>query len=121
MVARDLREPAAARDGGYHLPGVYAATLMRVCEDECKDELGPYAALADDWRGYLRDHDEAMAKAAKLFEERLRAGQPVTVMSWQLGNHDVRLPRGVFPGYRGSFKVTPDDVVTPSGRKPDGA
>jgi hypothetical protein len=113
MVARDLKEPSGvARDGGYHLPGIYAATLRTLCEEECENEIGgPYAALADDWRGYLRDHEAGMAKAAALFEERLQAGQPVVALDYQLGNHDVRLPRGAWPGVH-RFRVTADDVVS---------
>ena len=94
------------------MPGIYRATLRRVCEDGCLDELGPYAALADDWRGYLRDHDEAMVKTAAMYEDRLSDGKTLVVRDYQLGNHDVRLPRGVFPGVH-MFRVDVNDVVRP--------
>ena len=96
------------RHNAIHVPGIYAATLRGLCEAECTD---PYSALADDWRAAQREHEVGMALAAMVFRERLPAGEPLVVMDYQLGDHDVRLPRGAFPGVHG-FRVTADDVVT---------
>jgi|GEM_PF-5522811 hypothetical protein len=94
---------------GIHVPGIYAVTLRGLCEEECAPDI--YRALDDDWRAYKRDCEAGMLKAAVLFRERLSACEPLVVMDHQLGDHDMRLPRGAFPGVHG-FRVTADDVVS---------
>jgi hypothetical protein len=92
-----------------HWPGAYAHALERKCDRDAMIAAADYLTLADSeitaWH-----RDNALRKAALVAE---RNGEPVTVQSEMLPDGMPspfeHWPRG---GNRGSFTITPDDVIT---------
>jgi hypothetical protein len=82
--------------GRFHVPGVCERLLLKDCEQVY--EPNPCRVLVDDWRKANDEYEklkaEGLRQAGVLFEERMKAGEPIVVAGWRVGTHKALVEAG---------------------------
>jgi hypothetical protein len=104
--------------GGFRLPGVYRKLLEADCEEFCRPD--PRRYLEGEPADWERLKTQGQQAAAVMLEAELAVGEPIVVPACRIGGNTIPVPKDVTmfrpSSVRRWFRVTADDVITPSPR-----